>query len=64
VTGAFLLVLSTFTTVVEIRVLTTSALAGQDTQISGGELHGIALLLVAALSLATLGARCAASRRP
>lgn len=54
VTGASLLVLSTFTTVVEIRVLTTSDLAGQDTHISGGELHGVTLILVALLSLVML----------
>jgi len=54
VTGAFLLVLSTFTTVVEIRVLTTSELAGQDTQISGGDLHGIVLVLVAGVALVAL----------
>jgi hypothetical protein len=54
VTGAFLLVLSTFTTVVEIRVLTTSDLAGQDTRISGGELHGIALIMVAVVALVML----------
>ena len=53
-TGAFLLVLSTFTTVVEIRVLTTSDLAGQDTRISGGELHGIALIMVAVVALVML----------
>ena len=47
VAGALLLVVSTFTTVVEIRVLTTSEVAGEDTQISGGDLHGIALVLVA-----------------
>jgi hypothetical protein len=54
VAGAFLLVLSTFTPVVEIRVLTTSDLAGQDTRISGGELHGVALLLIAVLALVAL----------
>lgn len=53
-TGAFLLVLSTFTTIVEIRVLTTSDLAGQDTQISGRDLHGIALILVALVALVML----------
>ncbi len=46
--GAILLVASTFATVVEIRVLTTSDIVGQDTQRSGGDLHGIALLPVAA----------------
>ncbi len=54
VTGAFLLVLATFTTVVQIRVLTTSDLAGQDTEISGGELHGIALVVVALVALVML----------
>lgn len=54
VAGAFLLILATFTTVAEIRVLTTSDLAGQDTQISGGDLHGIALVLVAAFALLML----------
>jgi hypothetical protein len=54
VTGAFLLVLSTFTTVVEIRVLTTSDLEGQDTQIFGGDLHGIALVVVALAAVVVL----------
>ncbi len=53
--GVVLLVVSTWATVVEIRVLTTSALVAQDTSISGGDLHGIAMLpvaLFAALMLA------------
>ena len=55
--GMLLLVVSTFSTVVEIRVLTTSDLVGQDTQISGRDLHGIALLLVAGIAaLMLLGA--------
>ncbi|MDQ3632646.1 MAG: hypothetical protein M3417_15525 [Actinomycetota bacterium] len=60
--GAFLLVLSTFTPVVEIRVLTTSELAGQDTRVSGGDLHGIALVLVAAVAMLMLAAALRGSR--
>lgn len=52
--GAVLLVLSTFITVAEIRVLTTSELVSQDTRISGGELHGIALVLVALFAVVML----------
>jgi len=52
--GAALLILSTYETVVEIRVLTTSQIAGQDTMISGADLHGIALVLVAAFGVLML----------
>ncbi len=45
--GAVLLVVSTFTAVARIRVLTTSELTDVDTSISGSDLHGVALLLVA-----------------
>lgn len=53
--GVVLLVLSTFTTVVQIRVLTTSDLISQDTSITGSDLHGVALLLVALFGLVMLG---------
>lgn len=53
-TGVVLLVISTWITVVEIRVLGASELAGQDTRLSGGDLHGIALLPVAAFALVML----------
>lgn len=53
-TGAVLLVVSTFTPVVEIMVLTTSDIAGQDTSITGGDLHGVALVLVALFGLVML----------
>lgn len=52
--GVVLLVVSTFTTVVQIRVLTTSALVTQDTEVSGSDLHGIALVLVALFALVML----------
>jgi hypothetical protein len=52
--GAVLLVVSTFVPVVEIRVLTTSELVSQDTTITGGDLHGIALVLVALFALLML----------
>lgn len=52
--GVLLLVVSTFTTVVQIKVLTTSDLSGQKTRITGMDLHGIALLLVAAFALVML----------
>ncbi|MCW3012077.1 MAG: hypothetical protein JWO90_2481 [Solirubrobacterales bacterium] len=52
--GVVLLVVSTFTTVVEVRVLTTSDLAAQDSSITGQDLHGIALLLVGLFGLAML----------
>lgn len=45
--GAVLLLVSTWVPVVVVRVLTTSDVAGQDTRITGSELHGIALVLVA-----------------
>ena len=52
--GVVLLAVSTWTTVVRIRVLTTSDLTGQDTSITGGDLHGIALVLVALFGLVML----------
>jgi hypothetical protein len=52
--GVVLLVVSTWATVVEIRVLTTSDLTGVDSSISGGDLHGVALVLVAAFALVML----------
>jgi hypothetical protein len=58
-----MLVVSTWTTVVEIRVLTTSDLTGQDTSITGGDLHGIALVLVALFALVMLAGACAAPAR-
>ena len=52
--GVAALVLSTVIPVVEIRVLATSDVAGQDTRLTGGELHGVALVLVAAFALVML----------
>lgn len=52
--GAVLLVVSTFSTVVKIKVLTTTQVAGQDTSISGNDLHGIALIAVAVFGLLML----------
>jgi hypothetical protein len=49
--GAACLVAATFTTVIEIRVGTTTRLAGQDTHLSGWDRHGPALLVVAAFAV-------------
>lgn len=52
--GSVLLAVSTFATVVQFRVLTTSDLAEADTTVSGGDLHGVALILVAVFALVML----------
>lgn len=54
VAGAVLLIASTWATVVQIRVLTTSSLAGQDTALSGNDLHGIVMVPVALFALVML----------
>jgi hypothetical protein len=51
VAGALCLVAATFTTVIEIRVGATTKVAGQDTQLSGWDRHGPALLVLAAFAL-------------
>jgi hypothetical protein len=63
--GVVCLVLATFTTVIEIKVGTTTRLPGRDTHLSGWDRHGPALLIVAAFGAAMVagalrGARPAA----
>jgi hypothetical protein len=61
--GVVLLVVSTFLTVVEIRVLTTTAVAGGvDTEVTGSDLHGVGLVVVALLALGLLAAALRGSR--
>jgi hypothetical protein len=60
--GAVLLVVATFATVIEIKVGTTSRLAGADPSHSGWDRHGPALLLLALLSLGLLGAALRGTR--
>jgi hypothetical protein len=50
--GAFCLVLATFTTVIEIKVGTTTRVPDYDTHLSGWDRHGPALLVVAAFAAA------------
>jgi hypothetical protein len=50
--GVVCLVLATFTTVIEIKVGTTTKLPGRDTHLSGWDRHGPALLIVAAFAAA------------
>jgi hypothetical protein len=49
--GALLLVAATFSTIIEITVGTTSHLADIDTQLSGADRHGPALVLLAAFAV-------------
>jgi hypothetical protein len=46
-TGAICLLIATFSTVIEIKVGSSSRLAEHDTQLSGWDRHGPALMLVA-----------------
>ena len=50
--GAVCLVLATFTTVIEIKVGTTTRLPGRDTHLSGWDRHGPALIIVAVFAAA------------
>ena len=50
--GVICLVLATFTTVIEIKVGTTTRLPGRDTHLSGWDRHGPALLIVAVFAAA------------
>jgi hypothetical protein len=64
-TGVICLLLATFTTVIEIKVGTTTRLPGRDTHLSGWDRHGPALLIVAVFAAAMVagalrGARPAA----
>jgi hypothetical protein len=53
--GAALLVLATFSTVIEIKVLTTREIAANvETELSGRERHGIALIVIAGAALLML----------
>ena len=62
--GAFLLLLATFGTIIQIKVGTSTAAAGADTSHTGWDRHGPALILLALfalwlLALALRGARAA-----
>jgi hypothetical protein len=61
-TGAVVLVVATFTTVIEIKVGTTTKVVGADTDHTGWERHGPALILLAFLSVALLGAALRGAR--
>jgi hypothetical protein len=52
--GVAALVAATFTTVIQITVGTTSRLASLDTELSGWDRHGPALLVIAAFALVML----------
>jgi hypothetical protein len=52
--GALLLVAATFSTIIEITVGTTSHLANIDTERSGADRHGPALVLLAAFAIAMI----------
>jgi hypothetical protein len=53
-TGALLLVAATVSTIIEITVGTTSRLASVDTELSGWDRHGPALVLLAAFAVAMI----------
>jgi hypothetical protein len=50
--GVICLLLATFTTVIEIKVGTTTRLPGRDTHLSGWDRHGPALLIIAVFAAA------------
>jgi hypothetical protein len=50
--GVICLLLATFTTVIEIKVGTTTRLPGRDTHLSGWDRHGPALIIVAVFAAA------------
>lgn len=55
--GGVLAIVATYSTVVQIKVLTVTSVQGQDTAISGSDLHGPALAIVGAFAvLMALGA--------
>jgi hypothetical protein len=60
--GVVCLVLATFTTVIEIKVGTTTRLPGRDTHLSGWDRHGPALLIVAAFAAAMVAGALRGSR--
>jgi hypothetical protein len=60
--GVVCLVLATFTTVIEIKVGTTTRLPGRDTHLSGWDRHGPALLIVAAFAAVMVAGALRGSR--
>lgn len=63
--GAFLLVVSTFATVIEIKVLTTSSLASDfDTNVTGGDRHGVAMVVLALFAGVMLAGAVLRAARP
>lgn len=63
--GALLLVVSTFATVIEIKVLTTSALATDfDTDVTGADRHGVAMVVLAVFAAAMLAGAVLRNARP
>ncbi len=52
--GALLLVVSTFSTVVQIKVLTATEVDGKDLTVSGADLHSVALIVVALFAVLML----------
>jgi hypothetical protein len=62
--GVAALVAATFTTVIQITVGTTSRLASLDTELSGWDRHGPALLVVAAFALVMLVGAVRGDARP
>src|SRR5690348_18322283 len=60
--GVAALVLATLTTVIRITVGTTTRLANLDTELSGWERHGPALLLIGAFALVMLVGAARGSR--
>lgn len=52
--GVLLLVVSTFSTVVQIKVLTTTEVDGKDLTVSGSDLHSVSLIVVAAFAVPML----------
>ena len=60
--GVAALVLATLSTVIRITVGTTTRLANLDTELSGWDRHGPALLVVAALALVMLGGAARGAR--
>lgn len=64
VAGAVLLVVSTFLAVIQIRVLTTGDIAADiDTEITGGERHSVALVVVGVFALLMLAGALRAGAR-
>jgi hypothetical protein len=60
--GGVLLIASTFATVIQIKVLTVTRVPGQDTSISGSDLHGPALAILGAFALVIVAAALRGAR--